>query len=429
MSITLILGLSIAVSLTMFLALRTVQSKIDEVKSSIGNTITVSPAGVRGFEGGGELLTGEDVSAISALPHVAKTTETLSDRLQTGSTTTLTSAIEPGSFGARQNPTAGTAPPIGNGTQRTFAMPLTVISSSDPGVTSSLGVSTFAMTSGTMFEADSGDNVAVLGKDIATKNALTVGSTFTAYDTTMKVVGILDAGNTFSNNMVVMPIKTLQTLSKQVDQLNSIVVQTDSIDTVSAVQAAITAKLGTKADVVSQQDTANQAVAQLENIKAISTYSLVGSLVAGSLIILLTMVMVVRERRREIGVLKAIGSSNAGIVGQFAVESLTLTTMGSVLGILLGSLLSNPVLKLLVSNTQTAASGRAGFAGAAGGMMVRFGAGIATAANTVRNIQAVVGWDIIFYGFLAAILIAVVGSAIPSFAIAKIRPAEVMRTE
>lgn len=428
-SITLILGLSIAVSLTMFLALRTVQSKIDEVKSSIGNTITVSPAGVRGFEGGGELLTGEDVSAISALPHVAKTTETLSDRLQTGSTTTLTSAIEPGSFGARQNPTAGTAPPIGNGTQRTFAMPLTVISSSDPGVTSSLGVSTFAMTSGTMFEADSGDNVAVLGKDIATKNALTVGSTFTAYDTTMKVVGILDAGNTFSNNMVVMPIKTLQTLSKQVDQLNSIVVQTDSIETVSAVQAAITVKLGTKADVVSQQDTANQAVAPLENIKAISTYSLVGSLVAGSLIILLTMVMVVRERRREIGVLKAIGSSNAGIVGQFAVESLTLTTMGSVLGILLGSLLSNPVLKLLVSNTQTAASGRAGFAGATGGMMGRFGAGIATAANTVRNIQAVVGWDIIFYGFLAAILIAVVGSAIPSFAIAKIRPAEVMRTE
>lgn len=426
-SITLILGLSIGVSLTMLLALRTVQSKIDEVKSSIGNTITVSPAGVRGFEGGGELLTGEDVSAISALPHVATTTSILSDRLLTGSTTTLASAIEPGSFGARQYPAAGNTPPAGAGTQRTFAMPLTVISSSDPQIVSSLGVSSFAVTSGTMFDAASADNVAVLGKDLATKNALSVGSTFTAYGTTIKVAGIFDAGNTFSNSMLIMPIKTLQVLSKQVDQLNSIIVQTDSIDTVSTVQAAIAATLGTKADVVSQQDTASQAIAPLQNIKSISTYSLVGSLVAGSLIILLTMIMVVRERRREIGVLKAIGSSNAGIVGQFAVESLTLTTMGSILGILLGSLLSNPVLKLLVTSTETTAVGRAGFAG--GGMMGRFGAGIATAAATVRNIQAVVGWDIILYGFLAAIFIAIIGSAIPSFAIAKIRPAEVMRTE
>jgi len=427
-SITLILGLSIAVSLTMLLALRTVQSKIDEVKGSIGNTITVAPAGVRGFEGGGELLTGEDASAISALPHVAKTTQILSDHLQTGNTTTLASAIEPGSFGARQNPAAGITPPVGTGTQRTFTMPVTVISSSDPQVISSLGVSSFAMTSGTMFDAGSADNVAVLGKDLATKNALSVGSTFTAYGTTIKVDGIFDAGNTFSNSMLVMPITTLETLSEQPDQLNSIVVQTDSIDTVSTVQAAITEKLGTRADVVSQQDTSSQAIVPLESIKAISTYSLVGSLVAGSLIILLTMVMVVRERRREIGVLKAIGSSNAGIVGQFAIESLTLTTMGSILGILLGSLLSNPVLKLLVSSSQTAGAPGA-FAGAGGRIMGRFGAGMATAATTVRNIQAVVGWDIIVYGFLAAIVIAVVGSAIPSFVIARIRPAEVMRTE
>jgi putative ABC transport system permease protein len=428
-SITLILGLSIAVSLTMFLALRTVQSKIDEVKSSIGNTITVAPAGVRGFEGGGELLTEADATTVSTLAHVVQTTKILSDRLQTGSTTTLASAIEPGTFGNRQNSAGGATGPIGNGTQRTFTMPITTIASSDLSVVSSLGVSTLTMTSGTMFDAGSQDGVALLGKDIATKNGLAVGSTFTAYNTTLKIVGIFDAGSSFSNNTVIMPIKTLQTLSKQAGLVNSIIVQTDSIDTVPTVQSAITEKLGTRADVVSQQDTSNQAIAPLENIKAISTYSLAGSLVAGSLIILLTMVMVVRERRREIGVLKAIGSSNAGIVGQFAVESLTLTTMGSVLGILLGSFLSNPVLKLLVSSSQTTTGGRAGFAGAAGGMTGRFGAGIATAANTVRDIQAVVGWDIIFYGFLAAIVIAIVGSAIPSFAIAKIRPAEVMRTE
>lgn len=428
-SITLILGLSIAVSLTMFLALRTVQSKIDEVKSSIGNTITVSPAGVRGFEGGGELLTEADATAVNALAHVVKTTKVLSDRMVTGDNTTLTSAIEPGTFGNRQRPAGDAAGAIGNGTQRAFTMPITAIASSDLNVVSSLGVSTFTVTSGMLFDAKTQEKVALLGKDIASKNQLSVGSTFTAYGSIMKIVGVFDAGSTFANNTVIMPIKTLQTLSDQVDQLNSIIVQTDSITTVPTVQSAITEKLGSRADVVSQQDTSSQAIAPLENIRTISTYSLAGSLVAGSLIILLTMVMVVRERRREIGVLKAIGSSNAGIVTQFAVESLTLTTMGSILGMLLGLVLSNPVLKLLVSSSQSTSNGLGQFPGGAGGMMGRFGTGIATAANNVRNIQAVVGWDIILYGFLAAIVIAVVGSAIPSFAIAKVRPAEVMRTE
>ena len=40
-----------------------------------------------------------------------------------------------------------------------------------------------------------------------------------------------------------------------------------------------------------------------------------------------------------------------------------------------------------------------------------------------------VGFSILLYGLLAAVLIAVVGTAFPSWLIAKIRPAEVMRTE
>jgi putative ABC transport system permease protein len=53
------------------------------------------------------------------------------------------------------------------------------------------------------------------------------------------------------------------------------------------------------------------------------------------------MLMIVRERRREIGVLKAIGSSNIRIVGQFVTEALTLTLAGSVIGAG-GVLLSTP---------------------------------------------------------------------------------------
>ena len=445
-SITFILALSIAMSLIMLLALKTVQAKISTVKSSIGNTLTVTPAGINGFEGGGTLLTTQNATDISAISHVASITKVLTDRLTT-TDTNLVSSITPGSFGNRQSQRSGegfTPPPdanrtgstdsSGNQVQRTFTMPVTVMSTSNLGVISSLGVSQFSVTSGAAFDSNSSDNVALVGKDLATKNNLALNSTFTAYSATVKVVGIYDTGNTYTNASVVMPLKTLQTLSTQADQMNSIIVQADSIDTISGVSDAIKAKIGSdKVDIVSQQDSANQAIAPLENIKTISLYSLIGALVAGAVIILMTMMMIVRERRREIGVLKAIGSSNVGIMMQFTAESLALTLLSSVVGIILGFAFSNPVLKVLVTNSQSSTTGGAAgqFArgGGGGGMMARLSGGIGGARDALNNIHAVLNYEVILYGLLAAIVIAIIGSAIPAFLIAKVRPAEVMRAE
>lgn len=441
-SIVFILALSIAMSLIMLLALKTVQAKISSVKESIGNIITVSPAGVRGFEGGGTLLTSSDLSTISSISGVNKITGVIEDRMDS-TTTNLQSPITPGAFGGRQqnqnarqygsDESAPNRPTESTGQARTFSMPITATASSDLSNLSSLGVSQFAVTSGTIFDSNSTENIALVGKDMATKNNLAVDGTFTAYSTTIKVVGIYDTGNTFTNGGVIMPIKTLQTLSGQTDQFNSLIVQTNSIDNLSSVQTGIKDKLGSdKVDVVTQEDTSKQALAPLENIKTISLYSLIGSLVAGAIIIFLTMIMIVRERRREIGVLKAIGSSNINIVSQFITEALSLTLLASIVGSILGFIFSNPVLKVLVTNSESATAtnavrevGR----GMGGGMMARIGGGLNNTRDTLANIHAVVGWDILLYGLLAAVIIAIIGSAIPALIIAKVRPAEVMRAE
>jgi putative ABC transport system permease protein len=141
------------------------------------------------------------------------------------------------------------------------------------------------------------------------------------------------------------------------------------------------------------------------------------------------MVMIVRERRREIGVLKAIGSSNAGIMAQFTIESLVLTLISSVIGIILGVLLSNPILKVLVNNADASATTTGGSSGAGRGMM-RLGANVIPGAqNALRDLHATIGWEILLYGFLAALVIAIIGSALPAYLIAKVRPAEVLRSE
>lgn len=426
-SIVLILGISISMALVMFMAMKTVQLKIDSIKGSIGNFITVSPAGIRGFEGGGEQLTSDDISKISQINGVSKIASTLMDHLTTN--TSLVPATDAGGFGQRQRTENGDGQNGPNASNHNFQMPVMVSATSDLSMIQSLNITQLNLTSGAQFDSTTSDNVALLGTELAAKNNLAVGSTFQAYSKDIKVVGIFDGGNKFANTLAIMPISTLQTLSGQSNQINSAIVQVASIDQTDNIETAIKNQLGTKADVTGSQDTSSQAITPLENIKKISLYSLIGSLVAGAIIIFLTMVMIVRERRREIGAMKAIGSSNIGIINQFIVEAMTLTLISGIVGVVLGILLSNPVLKILVSNNATTA-GQPGNNPANHGAMMRMGASaLGGAQNAIRGLTVNIGWEVILYGFLAAIIIAIIGSALPAYIIAKVRPAEVLRSE
>lgn len=428
LSIVTILGLSIGLSLAMLLANQAVGQKIESVKANVGNTVSISPAGVRGFEGGGEALTETALAKAEKLDHVTATNKSLSDRLDTDNTN-LASAIDAGSLGKRFSANSGQKVLIGpgpggeGGAQPTtsFTPPVTVVGTTEPTkLSSNQGGGTFTLTEGKVFDKESSDKVALLGKTLAEKNNLKVGSTFTAYGQTITVTGIFDAGNDFANNQVIMPLNTVQMLTEQPDSVTSATLTVDSISNVESVTKAAQSALGDTADVVNNAEEAKQSIEPLQNIQTISLYSLIGSVVAGIVIVLMTMIMIVRERRREIGVIKAIGASNVKVVSQFMTEAVTLTTLSAVIGIALGAIAGNPITKMLLNNTSSAPE--SGGPVLTGGPMGGIGRGF-------DNINAVVGWDIILYGIGAAMLIAVIGSAVASFFIAKVRPAEVMRAE
>lgn len=121
-AVVVILSVAIGLAMSMLVANQAVADRISALKGSVGNNLTVNPAGARGFQGGGEPLTADDVAKAQSVAHVASVTATLSLRLSnatstSGTTTTagtagpggsngstnLQSAVDPGTLGNRQN--------------------------------------------------------------------------------------------------------------------------------------------------------------------------------------------------------------------------------------------------------------------------------------------------------------------------------------
>src|ERR1700744_5843126 len=98
-AIVVILGLSIGLSLTMLVAQRAVENKITSVKSSIGNTITIAPAGFNPGSDANNALTSDELAKVQKLAHVSSVTELLSDR----QSTTGSSSPDFGRFGGNSS--------------------------------------------------------------------------------------------------------------------------------------------------------------------------------------------------------------------------------------------------------------------------------------------------------------------------------------
>ncbi|WP_369598892.1 ABC transporter permease [Arthrobacter sp.] len=472
-AVVVILAVAIALALSMLVANQGVGSKVDSLKASVGNSLTINPAGSRGGLGGGQPLTTADLTKAAAVTHVDSATGTLAVRLgnsaatttsQTGGstaasgnaapsgaggrfgtsgTTSLVSAVAPGQLGQRNNSNGNSTGGSGSSSSGStaarpaFSIPI-----------QATGVSTSTTATGTALNLTSGKALSdfaatstqsLVGTTLATKNNLKVGSTYTVQDRTMTVTGIFDSGTAFDNNAVYLPLAATQTLTGQDGQLSSISVMVDSIDNVAATQTALTSTLGaTNVDVTSGSANLQSAITSLGTVANISLIAYIASLIAAGLIVLLIMIMVVRERRREIGVLKAIGASSGTIGAQFTVEALVLVVMGSVVGAVIAAFASNPIANALVSgntSSSTAAAGRGpgagggGFGGGGGGGFERARGAFAGAGQLIGTISTSVGWQTLAFGVLGILLIAVLGALIPALLTAKVRPIEVLRGE
>jgi putative ABC transport system permease protein len=258
---------------------------------------------------------------------------------------------------------------------------------------------------------------AMVSTTMADRNDLKSGSTFSAYGAVFTVKAIFDSDTDTGNDSVIVPLATQQRLTHHGHDVASAVATADSLTHLGDVTGEITIALGPAVDVTSDIAQASQALAPLGSVESLSLYSLFGAVAAAAVISFLIMVMIVRERKREVGILKAIGAPNGRIMYQFMTEALTFSVLGGAAGLLAGTLAASTITSSLISGSGHARS------------PANPPAAQNPALQHLSQVHATATAPEVLIGLAGILLIAAFGSAAASYLISKIRPAEALRSE
>ena len=341
----------------------------------------------------------------------------------------------------------------------------TIVGTNNLSVNSSF-TSSYKMTSGrAITPSDQGTNNVVIESTLASQNNLNVGSTFVLKDTnsktyTMKVVGIYTTTSSSTENS----ISYMNSMYTALSVANAMKATTGQISTAtynmenpSHADRFVTEanKLVNNSNfTVSKNDTAYQNVkTSLNNVASFAKNIVLLVALAGAIILALIVMLMVRERRFEIGVLMSLGETKAKIVAQFFVElfivMLVSVGLASAAGNVVGNVVGQQLLKQettqtvtntnMMRNTNRTPSGNAqnatrgaGFAtGNNGGFMRRAGGAMgfgqsSQQAKALEKLNIKTSASEIFLLLGIAILITLVAVGLASIGILRLNPKQVL---
>jgi putative ABC transport system permease protein len=320
-SLLAVIGIAIGVAAVVGLGLVT-----DELSASTQSALTAGAAdfsvingtnqgnggGPPGGSGNGQMINQSVTAEIQQISGVGNVAGVLRTMVNLNSTTASTS-----------NTTSG----VGDGGD--FRSMTSVI-----GIESSaLSMEDIVVTNGTVF---SSDNEVIIGKNAAQSMNKTIGDTLSISNQTFKIVGLYETGNFMDDRGIVMSLSKLQNLTGDTGQISLILVKasngTSANDLATTIQNKYPNELSTSTS-LSGMDRMNNG---LEVIESGSWAVSLLAILVGGIVVIVTMMKAVSERTREIGVLRAIGWTQKRILGMIIGESIVLSLIAIVVGLLIG---------------------------------------------------------------------------------------------
>ncbi|AYM01841.1 ABC transporter permease [Levilactobacillus yiduensis] len=235
--------------------------------------------------------------------------------------------------------------------------------------------------------ADKNTNHVVIEKNLASQNNLTVGDTLTVKKTTgkkatvkLKVVGIYRASSTSSSTagpMSTDPSNTMYTSytlansfkgSKYAGTADSVTFNVTNPAKVSSVKAAGKKLINTSTYSLSTDDASYQTVkASMKTIEGFANKIVWLVAIAGTIILALIVILMIRERRFEIGVLLSLGEARWKIVAQFFTEMLMVIVVAVAIAGAGGKFVGDQLGSQLVEQSTTSQTVSSGVSGQSAG--------------------------------------------------------------
>jgi putative ABC transport system permease protein len=306
---TVLTGLGVAVGVTTVVALLSVTSGLSR---SAGDLAKLGRADFGVFQSGLADLTASSLPAstlarIAALPGVAAASpiQILPNAIR-GNSSVLTFGAEPQSF-----------------------------------LTKRLVLATGAFPSGTEL---------FVGDGAARTLHTTTGGSLVVDGQQFRVAGIYRSGISLEDAGVVLPLATTQRISHRPGEVSMVAVSIAPGHPEHQVEREVertvpgTAALGDPSE-VARVDTNSRTITKAAIIITVL------ALLLGAVIVINTMAMAVIERRREFGVLAAVGWSRLGIARLILGETMAVSLAGAAVGLALGAAASELVVRALAAGT------------------------------------------------------------------------------
>lgn len=200
-------------------------------------------------------------------------------------------------------------------------------------------------------------NVVVLGSEIKEElfgDSNPIGKNIKIRKRNFKIIGVMKDRGSFSilnfDDYIYVPLKTLQKRVLGINHVSYMIHKVIDMDYADQTAEDIRGILRENHNISSpiKDDfrvvTMDEMLDMLDTVTGVITLLLLAivaiSLLVGGVGIMNTMLVVISERTKEIGLRKAVGATNKNILLQFLVESIIITFVGAILGVIFGFFIS-----------------------------------------------------------------------------------------